>query len=134
VGQVEPRPSGQLFAFLRTAGRASIFQAIYQDLAVVRLAQGSDPFHRSDTKWEYPVQPLKNPGVAAVLSFLFTGLGQIYNGQIAKGIAFVIVGFLNWLLLFVFIGFITLPIFWIYNIYDAYKRAEMMNRRQAGEA
>jgi TM2 domain-containing membrane protein YozV len=28
----------------------------------------------------------KNPGEAAVLSFLWTGLGQIYNGQLAKGI------------------------------------------------
>lgn len=27
-----------------------------------------------------------DPGVAAVLSFLFNGLGQIYNGQIAKGL------------------------------------------------
>jgi len=30
--------------------------------------------------------PAKNPGVAAVLSFFFSGLGQIYNGQILKGI------------------------------------------------
>jgi len=28
----------------------------------------------------------KNPGVAAILSFFWPGLGQIYNGQIAKGI------------------------------------------------
>ena len=28
----------------------------------------------------------RNPGVAAVLSFFFTGLGQIYNGEIKKGI------------------------------------------------
>ncbi|MCM8771435.1 MAG: hypothetical protein NC936_06215 [Candidatus Omnitrophica bacterium] len=27
-----------------------------------------------------------NPGVAAVLSFIFTGLGQLYNGQIKKGL------------------------------------------------
>ena len=29
---------------------------------------------------------MKNPGVAAVLSFLWTGLGQIYNGQLVKGL------------------------------------------------
>jgi TM2 domain-containing membrane protein YozV len=29
---------------------------------------------------------LKNPGLAAVLSFFISGLGQIYNGQIAKGV------------------------------------------------
>lgn len=27
-----------------------------------------------------------NPGVAAVLSFLYNGLGQLYNGQIKKGL------------------------------------------------
>ena len=30
--------------------------------------------------------PAKNPGLAAVLSFFYCGLGQIYNGQIGKGI------------------------------------------------
>lgn len=29
------------------------------------------------------------PGVAAVLSFLFNGLGQIYNGQIIKGLVII---------------------------------------------
>jgi TM2 domain-containing membrane protein YozV len=29
---------------------------------------------------------VKHPGVAAVLSFLFNGLGQLYNGQIARGL------------------------------------------------
>lgn len=28
-----------------------------------------------------------NPGLSAVMSFLFNGLGQIYNGQIKKGVA-----------------------------------------------
>ncbi len=34
---------------------------------------------------------------------------------------------INILLLFVVIGFITLPIFWAYAIYDAYKTAEKIN-------
>ncbi len=33
---------------------------------------------------------VKNPGVSAVLSALIPGLGQIYNGQIGKGIFFII--------------------------------------------
>ena len=32
----------------------------------------------------------KSPGVAAVLSFFWAGLGQIYNGEIGKGILFMI--------------------------------------------
>ena len=31
-------------------------------------------------------QPKKNPGLAAVASFFFAGLGQIYNGEILKGV------------------------------------------------
>ncbi|MFZ0926474.1 MAG: hypothetical protein WAN56_11605 [Halobacteriota archaeon] len=46
----------------------------------------------------------KNPGVAAVLSFFWAGLGQIYNGQIAKGIVLMIVQVMNVLLMFVLIG------------------------------
>jgi len=37
----------------------------------------------------------KNPGVAAVLSFVFNGLGQLYNGQIIKGLVIVFISTLN---------------------------------------
>lgn len=70
---------------------------------------------------------LKNPGLAAVLSFFFTGLGQIYNGQIGKGIGMIVVQFINILLMFVVIGLITYPAVWIWGIYDAYKSAERLN-------
>ena len=76
-----------------------------------------------------PVQK-KNEGLAAVLSFLFTGLGQIYNGQIGKGIVFVVVGIVFAGLIFVLIGVILYPIFWIYNIYDAYTTAKKINSGQ----
>lgn len=69
----------------------------------------------------------KNPGVAAIASFFFTGLGQIYNGEIGKGIMFIIIGGLLILSIFIVIGFILYPAFWIYNIYDAYKTAERIN-------
>jgi len=32
----------------------------------------------------------KNPGLAAVLSFFWCGLGQIYNGEILKGVALMV--------------------------------------------
>lgn len=70
---------------------------------------------------------MKNPGIAAVLSALWVGFGQIYNGQIGKGLLFMILQILNCLLLFIVIGFITVPAFWIYGIYDAYKTAEKIN-------
>lgn len=73
------------------------------------------------------VELAKNPGIAAVLSFLFTGLGQIYNGQIRKGISFIVVGIVCLVLVIVLVGFILYPLFWIYNIYDAYSSAKKIN-------
>ena len=70
---------------------------------------------------------MKNSGVAAVLSFFFTGLGQIYNGQIGKGVLFIIIQAINFALMYVIIGFITAPLFWIWGMVDAYKTAERIN-------
>jgi TM2 domain-containing membrane protein YozV len=71
----------------------------------------------------------KNPGIAAVLSVFWTGVGQIYNGQIIKGLILIVVQMINSALMWVLIGFITFPIVWIWGIYDAYKTAERMNKR-----
>lgn len=76
--------------------------------------------------------PAKNPGVAAVLSFLWPGLGQIYNGQIGKGMVFLVVQAVNALLTFVLIGFFTGFIVWIWAMVDAYKEAENYNRLIGG--
>jgi len=72
----------------------------------------------------------KNEGIAAVLSFLFVGLGQIYNGQIGKGIIFIVIGLFLVASMMLFIGFILYPVFWLYNIYDAHNTAKRIN---AGE-
>ena len=73
----------------------------------------------------------KNPGFAAVASFLFAGLGQIYNGEFLKGFLFIVVQVINFLLIFIVIGFITYPIVWAIGIYDAYRSAEQINARIA---
>ncbi|MCM3757090.1 hypothetical protein M3197_06255 [Sporosarcina aquimarina] len=73
---------------------------------------------------------MKSPGLAAVLSFFWTGVGQIYNGQILKGLILIGVQVINSLLMFVLIGFITYPLVWIWGMYDAYKTAEKHNARQ----
>lgn len=72
---------------------------------------------------------MKSAGLAAVLSFFITGLGQIYNGQFMKGIIFIVIQFINGLLLWVVIGFVTMPIMWLIGIIDAYKSAENHNKR-----
>jgi TM2 domain-containing membrane protein YozV len=70
----------------------------------------------------------KSAGLAAVLSFLWCGLGQIYNCQIGKGVALIVAYVVSWFLLFVLIGFLTTPALWIYGMVDAYRTAERLNR------
>lgn len=77
--------------------------------------------------YQGPPPQYKNPGLAAVLSFFFMGLGQIYNGQIAKGVAFVIFYSISWVLWIVVIGIFITPVLWIWGMIDAYKSAEKLN-------
>jgi len=80
-------------------------------------------------------KPPKNPGLAALFSFLFPGLGQVYNGQPARALVFfsAFVGSIyataeiNPLPFALFI-----PFAYLYNIVDAWRSASMINARSAG--
>ena len=82
----------------------------------------------------YVRQLPKSPGLAAFLS-LFPGLGQVYNGQIARAFVF----------FFAFVGSIYLtasghefpfafviPFVYLFNIIDAWKGSTAINRRFLG--
>lgn len=82
----------------------------------------------------------KNPGTASVLSFFIPGLGQIYNGDIIIGIAFVIIEILSLSVGIILLrserqpilalAFIVLcVVLWIYGIYNARKTAEKINSK-----
>jgi TM2 domain-containing membrane protein YozV len=71
--------------------------------------------------------PVKNPGLAAVLSFVVCGLGQIYNGQIAKGLLFLAIFAVSIPLMVFGIGWITGGLIWLAGIIDAYATAERLN-------
>lgn len=69
---------------------------------------------------------MANPILAAILSFLIPGLGQIYAGDMQKGLIFIVI----WVVLLI-VGFFTAflttiinLIFSIYAAYDAYKLAQ----------
>ncbi len=66
-----------------------------------------------------------NPFVAAVLSALFPGLGQIYNRELERGLVFVVATIFAAFSTLVFVGFILFPAVWLFAIYDAYTRAEL---------
>ncbi len=73
----------------------------------------------------------KNPTTATILSFLVMGLGQIYNGEIGKGVLFIILYSVSIALMFVVVGFITTPILWIWGMVDANKSAKKINEKMA---
>ena len=83
-----------------------------------------------------PVQPMQQPyptipqgqiilkekdaGIAAVLSLIIPGLGQMYIGKIGRGVLILL---FTALLSMILVGFII----WIWNIFDAYNLAKKYN-------
>lgn len=72
------------------------------------------------------VRSHKNPTIAAILSFLIVGLGQIYLGLTKKGIILFVVAVISLMCLAFIFGGILFFIIWGYGIYDAYNSAEKM--------
>jgi len=73
----------------------------------------------------------KDPAVAAILSSFLIGLGQAYNGEIAKAVIFLILYAISIFLTFFLIGFVTTPILWIWSMVDAYRSSQRMNKEGA---
>ncbi len=67
-------------------------------------------------------QPEHQPGMALLLSLILCGTGQIYNGEVSKGIIMMVLCFLLW---FVLLGWVV----HIWSIVDAVVVAERINRK-----
>jgi TM2 domain-containing membrane protein YozV len=65
---------------------------------------------------------IKNPYLAAALSFFFNGMGQAYNGQFTRGVL-VLFGSLCGLFVLILPGIAI----WLWGVADAYKTAKGMN-------
>jgi len=79
----------------------------------------------------------KSPGLALVLSIVFPGLGQVYNGQPAKALAFLfgVVGSIYGAVEINPLPFAFLiPFAYFWGLVDAYRSAELINARAAGGA
>ncbi len=72
---------------------------------------------------------MRNPILAAILSLIHAGIGQIYNGQVTKGVIFIVVQAINWALTAVLIGWLLLPIVGLWAIIDAYVTAKRNNAK-----
>lgn len=75
----------------------------------------------------------KDPLLAAILSFLIIGLGQIYLGLTKKGIILFLAAIVSGVLMLILIGFILWLLIWAYAIYDAYNSAQKMQNGIAVE-
>jgi len=86
---------------------------------------------------------LKYPSDAAVLAYLYPGLGQIFNGQLLKG--FALIGMASFILIFALILAVVsgweflllllcLPVLWVYSVWDAYAYAKKYNERMASSS
>lgn len=73
------------------------------------------------------MQPLKDPGVAAVLSLLVPGIGQFYNGEFLRGLFWLIVTPGFWIGTGGLLGWVCHVI----SAITAYRRAVKKNRRLA---
>lgn len=69
----------------------------------------------------------KSPGVAVLLSLLWTGAGQIYCGRAGRGLAFMAAAFVSAVLILMIVGLILLPIVWIWAAVDAHSLAQRQN-------
>jgi TM2 domain-containing membrane protein YozV len=63
---------------------------------------------------------VRGPLLAAVLSLIVADLGQIYNGQVTRGVIFIIVQLINGALTVVLIGWLLLPLVGLWAMTDAY--------------
>ena len=70
----------------------------------------------------------KNALLAAILSFLFPGLGHIYLGLNKKGISFIIAYIVSAILILLFVGIVLCIIVWLWALIDSIKSAEALNR------
>ena len=72
---------------------------------------------------------MRSPVLAAILSLILSGLGQIYNGQITKGVIFIVIQLINAALTTILVGWILMPIVGLWAMIDAYLVAKNNNER-----
>jgi TM2 domain-containing membrane protein YozV len=75
----------------------------------------------------------KSTAAAVLLSLVFTGAGHWYVGRVGRGFAFFAAAVVSWLLVFVVIGLVLLPIVGIWAAIDASKCAQQHNRQLMGQ-
>ena len=74
-----------------------------------------------------PVFGQKSPVLAAILSLIWPGLGQLYAGKAARGLAMMILTPLAWVVMVFALGLLgagVMLVWYVYVIYNAYTLAQ----------
>lgn len=94
--------------------------------------QSAPPGYPQVGAYGYPPQMRvapKSPGISLLASFFIPGLGTMINGEVGKGIAFLLGYFAAAISMLVLVGFIATPAVWIWSMIDAYQGAQRWNMR-----
>lgn len=75
-----------------------------------------------------PASEEKNVLLAAILSFLFPGLGHLYLGLSKKGISFILAYIVSAFLILLFIGIVLMIAVWLWALIDSIKSTEAINK------
>lgn len=80
-----------------------------------------------------PALPTRIPRLALLLSLLWPGLGQVYNGQVRKGILLMLFYVMSLLLISASpMGFVTTALLLVYGVPNAYRVAKYYERWVGG--
>lgn len=101
----------------------------------------NEPVYRPAPAPAAPVGTVRTPGLAAFLSVV-PGLGNIYNGLYVRGISFFLI-YVSLFALTIHSGesgreenlallIPSLCFFWLFNLFDAYRQATLINHHYAG--
>lgn len=81
--------------------------------------------------WQPPAQVApRSPALGLIVSVFLPGVGSMMAGKTGKGIGILAGYMLGWLLCLVLIGFIVMPVFWIWGMVAAYRDAVAWNRER----
>lgn len=97
-------------------------QQTYRPTAAATVHTPSPPYYQTPRRH-------KSPGLAALLNLVVWGPGQFYNGQLAKGMVFLLLWAVGWfsIVFFHVIAIIVSFVLWMAAMYDAYDSARRIN-------
>ncbi|MCU4182745.1 DUF2510 domain-containing protein [Acidiferrimicrobium sp. IK] len=71
----------------------------------------------------------KNPALSMLVSFFLPGVGSMINGDVGTGIAILAIWLISFPLMFVFVGFFTGVVAFVWGLVDAFQGARRWNAR-----